>query len=51
MDRVLVGEAGPNTFDKIIEFPIDHDSTLKLRDEGQNSVIKFTNFETVPCKI
>ena len=49
LDGELVGQAGANTPSKIIEFPIVQKSHLELRDEGQNSVIKFTNFQMVPC--
>ena len=49
MDEKLIGEASPNTPNKLIEFPILHDSLLELRDEGHNSVIKFTKFELVSC--
>ena len=45
----LIGEAGPNTPSKIIEFAIPEDSQLEIKDEGANSVIKFTNFEMVDC--
>jgi hypothetical protein len=45
----LIGEASPNTPSKIIEFAIPEDSQLEIKDEGENSVIKFTNFEMVDC--
>ena len=45
----LIGEAGPNTPSQIIEFVIPEDSQLEIKDEGANSVIKFTNFEMVDC--
>ena len=45
----LIGEAGPNTPSKIIEFAIPENSQLEIKDEGANSVIKFTNFEMVDC--
>ena len=45
----LIGEAGPNTPSRIIEFAIPEDSLLEIKDEGANSVIKFTNFEMVDC--
>ena len=45
----LIGEAGPNTPSRIIEFVIPEDSLLEIKDEGANSVIKFTNFEMVDC--
>ena len=32
-----------------MEFPILKDGELKIRDEGANSVIKFTKFELVEC--
>ena len=50
-DDKLIGEAESNTPNKIVEFPIPKDGVLKIRDEGANSVIKFTNFELVPCTI
>ena len=45
----LIGEAGPNTPSQIIEFAIPENSQLEFKDEGANSVIKFTNFEMVDC--
>ena len=45
----LIGEAGPNTPSKIIEFPIPENSQLEIKDEGAHSIIKFTNFEMVDC--
>ena len=45
----LIGEAGPNTPNLIIEFAIPEDSLLEIKDEGLSSVIKFTNFEMVDC--
>ena len=45
----LIGEASPNTTSKIIEFAIPEDSQLEIKDEGYNSIIKFTNFEMVDC--
>ena len=48
-DDKLIGEAQPNTPNKVIEFPIPKDGELKIRDEGANSVIKFTKFELVEC--
>ena len=45
----LIGEAGPNTPSQIIEFAIPENSQLEFKDEGENSVIKFTNFEMVDC--
>ena len=45
----LIGEAGPNTPSRIIEFAIPKDSRLEIKDEGASSVIKFTNFEMVDC--
>ena len=45
----LIGEAGPNTPSHIIEFAIPENSLLEIKDEGANSVIKFTNFEMVDC--
>jgi hypothetical protein len=45
----LIGEAGPNTPSQIIEFAIPENSKLEFKDEGANSVIKFTNFEMVDC--
>ena len=45
----LIGEAHPNTPNRIVEFPIETDGELKIRDEGANSVMKFTKFEMVPC--
>ena len=45
----LIGEAGPNTPSKTIQFPIPEDSLLELKDEGQNSVIKFNGFEMKVC--
>ena len=50
-DDKLIGEAQANTPNKIVEFPILKDGELKIRDEGANSVIKFTKFELVPCTI
>ena len=48
-DDKLIGEAQPNTQNKVVEFPILKDGELKIRDEGANSVIKFTKFELVDC--
>ena len=48
-DDNLIGEAQPNTPNKVVEFPILKDGELKLRDEGANSVIRVTNFEMVEC--
>ena len=48
-DDKLIGEAQPNTPSKVIEFSILKDGELKIRDEGANSVIKFTKFEMVEC--
>ena len=45
----LIGEAGPNTPSQIIEFAIPENSQLEFKDEGANSIIKFTNFEMVDC--
>ena len=46
LDDELIGEARANTPSKIIEFPMpNHDSTLKLRDEGEDSKIRFNNFQ------
>ena len=45
----LIGEAGPNTPRQLIEFAIPENSLLEIKDEGENSVIKFTNFEMVDC--
>ena len=45
----LIGEAGPNTPRRLIEFAIPENSLLEFKDEGENSVIKFTNFEMVDC--
>ena len=45
----LIGEAGPNTPRRLIEFAIPENSLLEIKDEGENSVIKFTNFEMVDC--
>ena len=45
----VIGEAGPNTPSQIIEFAIPENSQLEFKDEGANSVIKFTNFEMVDC--
>ena len=46
LDDKLIGEARANTPSKIIEFPMpNHDSTLKLRDEGEDSKIRFNNFQ------
>ena len=45
----LIGEAGPNTPSQIIEFAIPENSLLEIKDEGANSVIKFTNFEMMDC--
>ena len=45
----LIGEAGPNTPSQIIEFAIPATSLLEIKDEGDNSVIKFTNFEMMDC--
>jgi len=47
----LIGEAGPNTPNLIIEFAIPEDSLLEIKDEGLSSVIKFTNFEMVDCSV
>ena len=49
LDGQKVGGANRNTPNKIIEFPILHDSLLELRDEGANSVIKFNKFEMISC--
>ena len=49
-DDKLIGEAQPNTPNRIVEFHIPKDGELKIRDEGANSVIKFTKFELVECK-
>ena len=48
-DDKLIGEAQPNTPNKVVKFPIVKDGELKIRDEGANSVIKFTKFELVEC--
>ena len=48
-DDKLIGEAPPNTPNRVVEFPILKDGELKIRDEGANSVIKFTKFELVEC--
>ena len=48
-DDKLIGEAQPNTPNRVVEFPIAKDGELKIRDEGANSVIKFTKFELVEC--
>ena len=45
----LIGEAGPNTPRRLIEFAIPENSLLEIKDEGENSVIKFTYFEMVDC--
>ena len=45
----LIGEAGPNTPRRLIEFAITENSLLEIKDEGANSVIKFTSFEMVDC--
>ena len=45
----LIGEAGPNTPSRTIQFPIPKDSLLELKDEGPNSVIKFNGFEMAAC--
>ena len=45
----LIGEAGPNTPRRLIEFAIPENSLLEIKDEGANSVIKFTSFEMVDC--
>ena len=47
-DDKLIGEAPPNTPNRVVEFPIPKDGELKFRDEG-NSIIKFTKFELVEC--
>ena len=48
-DGGFIGEAEADTPTKTIEFPIDKDSLLEIKDEGANSVIKFTSFEMVSC--
>ena len=48
-DDKLIGEAQPNNHNKVVEFPIPKDGELKIRDEGANSVIRFTKFELVEC--
>ena len=48
-DDKLIGEAQPNTPNRVVEFPILEDGELKIRDEGENSIIKFTKFELVEC--
>ena len=48
-DDKVIGEAQPNTLNKVVTFPIPKDGELKIRDEGANSVIRFTKFELVEC--
>ena len=48
-DDKLIGQAPPSTPNRVVEFPIPKDGELKIRDEGANSVIKFTKFELVEC--
>ena len=48
-DDKLIGEAQPNTPNKVVEFPIPKDGELKIRDEGAYSIIKYTKFELVEC--
>ena len=48
-DHQMIGEAQPNTPNRVVEFSIPKDGELKIRDEGANSVIKFTKFELVEC--
>ena len=48
-DNKLIGEAPPNTPNRVVEFPIPKDGELKIRDEGAYSIIKFTKFELVEC--
>ena len=49
LEGELIGEAGPNTPSIVISFQLPQDSLLELKDEGENSKIKFNGFEMVEC--
>ena len=49
LDGRLIGSAKPKVMTKI-QFDFSDDSSLVLRDEGQNSVIQVTDLRVISCR-